>query len=154
MKDYFSKTLYFYLPKAYDYVRKLFTLPYPSTIRRWMSSTRCELGFLSEVFAFLKIEIEKCNWLKDCCLMFDSMAIRKQLIREPSAGKYIGNVVFDDGLENTDLASEVLAFLVVSLTKRFKCPIAYFFVNKITSSALSSLVTSAIIKLHEIEIRI
>ncbi|KAE9521578.1 hypothetical protein AGLY_018042 [Aphis glycines] len=123
MKD-FSKTLFFYSPKAYDYVRKLFTLPHPSTIRRWMSSTRCEPGFLSE------------------------------LIWEPSAGKYIGNVVFDDGSENTDLASEVLVFLVVSLTKRFKCPIAYFFVNKINSSALSSLVTSAIIKLHEIGIRI
>lgn len=30
MKD-FSKTLYFYSPKAYAYCRKLFTLPHPST---------------------------------------------------------------------------------------------------------------------------
>lgn len=153
MKD-FSKTLFFYSPKAYAYVRKIFTLPHPSTIRSWMSSTHCEPGFLSEVLGFLKLEVQKCDWLQDCCLIFDSMAIRKQLVWEPSKGKYFGNVDFDDGSENSDLASEALVFLVVSLTKRFKCPIAYYFVNKINSSALSTLVTSAIVKLHEIGIRI
>jgi len=40
MKD-FSKTLFFYSPKAYAYVRKKFTLPHPSTIRSWMSSIHC-----------------------------------------------------------------------------------------------------------------
>lgn len=58
MKD-FSKTLYFYSPKAYAYVRKLFTLPHPSTIRGWISSFKCEPGFLTEVFSFLKLEVKK-----------------------------------------------------------------------------------------------
>lgn len=37
----FAKTLFFYSPKAYKYVRKLFTLPHPSTIRKWLSSIEC-----------------------------------------------------------------------------------------------------------------
>lgn len=118
MKD-FSKTLFFYSPKAYAYVRKLFTLPHPSTIRSWMNSTHCEPGFLSEVFAYLKGEVNNCDWLQDCCLIFDSMTIKKQLVWKTSQGKYLGNIEFGDGLDDTELASEVLVFLVVSLTKRF-----------------------------------
>uniref|UniRef100_A0A2S2NZV2 THAP domain-containing protein 9 n=1 Tax=Schizaphis graminum TaxID=13262 RepID=A0A2S2NZV2_SCHGA len=152
MKD-FSKTLYFYSPKAYAYVRKLFTLPHPSTIRSWISSFKCEPGFLTEVFLFLKLEVKDKTWLEDCCLIFDSMSIRKQLTWEPSKGKYSGNVDFGD-VESPDLASEVLVFMVVSLTKRFKCPIAFFYINKINSSLLSTLLTSAIKQLHEIGIRI
>jgi len=152
MKD-FSKTLYFYSPKAYAYVRKLFTLPHPSTIRSWISSFKCEPGFLTEIFSFLKLEVKDKTWLEDCCLIFDSMSIRKQLTWEPSKGKYTGNVDFGDK-ESPDLASEVLVFMVVSLTKRFKCPIAFFYINKINSSLLSTLLTSAIKQLHEIRIRI
>lgn len=153
MKD-FSKTLFFYSPNAYAYVRTLFTLPHPSTIRSWMSSTHCEAGFLSEVFNYLKVEVKKCDWLQDCCLIFNSMAIKKQLIWESSTGKYSGNIEFGDGSENSELATEALVFLIVSLTKRFQCPIAYFFVNKINSNVLSTLVTSAILKLYDIGIRI
>jgi len=79
MKD-FSKTLYFYSPKAYVYVRKLFILPYQSTIKSWISSFECESGFLTKLFSFLKLEVKDKTWLENCCLIFDSMSIRKQLI--------------------------------------------------------------------------
>lgn len=127
MKE-FVKTLYFYSPKAFAYCRKLFTLPHPSTIRSWISSFQCEPGFLHEVFSFLKLEVLKNNWLEDCCLVFDSMSIRKQLVWEPNKGKYSGNVEFGivDGPDSSDLATEVLVFMLVSLTKRFKCPVAFF----------------------------
>ncbi|KAF0737202.1 THAP domain-containing protein 1-like, partial [Aphis craccivora] len=155
MKE-FAKTLYFSSPKAFAYCRKLFTLPHPSTIRSWISSFQCEPGLLNEVFIFLKLEIQKKNCLKNCCLVFDSMSIRKQLVWEPNKGKYSGYVEFGvtDGPDSPDLASEVLVFMLVSLTKRFKCPIAFFYVNKINSSILSSLLSSAVKKLHEIGIKI
>ncbi|CAH1722711.1 unnamed protein product [Aphis gossypii] len=44
--------------------------------------------------------------------------------------------------------------MVVLLTKRFKCPIAFFYINKINSSLLSMLLSSAIKQFHEIGIRI
>lgn len=53
------------------------------------------------------------------------MSIRKPLSWEPSTAKYSGNVNFGNE-ESPDLASEVLVFMIVSLTKRFKCPIAFF----------------------------
>lgn len=81
------------------------------------------------------------------------MEIKKQLIWESSTGKYSENIEFDDGLENSRLASEELVFIRVSLTKRFKCPIAHFFVNKIISCVLSTLIISAISKLYDIGIR-
>ena len=34
----FSLTLYFYSPKAYEYVRSIIPLPNPSLIRKWSSS--------------------------------------------------------------------------------------------------------------------
>lgn len=95
MKD-FSKTQYFYSPKAYAYVRKLFTVPHPSTIRSCISSFECEPGFLTEVFSFLKLEVKDKMWLENCYLIFDSMSIRKQFIWEPSKGKYSVNVDFGD----------------------------------------------------------
>jgi len=82
------------------------------------------------------------------------MSIKTQLVLDPSKGQYLGNVNIYDGLENSEFATELLVFLIGSLTKRFKCPIAYFFVNKINGSALSTFVTNAILKLHEIGIRI
>lgn len=57
MKD-FAKTLYFYSPKAYAFVRKLFTLPHPSTIRSWISSFKCEPGFLTEVLSILGLSLQ------------------------------------------------------------------------------------------------
>lgn len=132
MKE-FAKTLFFYSPKAYNYVRTLFRLPHHSTIRSWMSTMECEPGFLEGIFKFLKLEITQKSWLQDCSLVFDFMSIRKQLIWEPDKGKYAGNVEFGIG-ESTELANEVLVIMLVSLTKQFKCPIAFFYVNKINSS--------------------
>lgn len=131
----FAKTLFFYSPKAYRYVRKMFTP-----------------GFLEEVFQFLKNEVSKNSWLQDCSLVYDSMSLRKQLIWEPNKGKYAGNVDFGIA-EHSELASEALVIMIVSLTKQFKCPIGFFCVNKINSSVLSTLISTAITKLHEIGIQ-
>ncbi len=49
----FSLTLYFYSPKAYEYVRSIIPLPNPSLIRKWSSSVDCEPGFLQEAFQSL-----------------------------------------------------------------------------------------------------
>ncbi|KAE9539557.1 hypothetical protein AGLY_004809 [Aphis glycines] len=106
---------------------------------------KCEPGFLEGVFIFLKQEVTKSTWLQDCSLVFDSMSIRKQLIWESDKGKYAGNVEIGFG-ESSELATEVLVIMIVSLTKQFKCPI--------DSSILSTLLSTAIIKLHEISIKV
>ena len=73
----FSLTLYFYSPKAYEYVRSIIPLPNPSLICKWSSSVDCEPGFLQEAFQSLQSEAEKTPSKKDCCLIIDAMSIRK-----------------------------------------------------------------------------
>lgn len=55
----FSLTLYFYSPKAYQYVRSILPLPNPSLIWKWSSSIECEPGFLGEAFQALSSEVSR-----------------------------------------------------------------------------------------------
>lgn len=50
----FVLTLSFYSPKAYLFLRKELHLPHPALLRRWMSSYKCDVGFLMEVIQYLK----------------------------------------------------------------------------------------------------
>lgn len=57
----FSVTLHFYSAKAYDYVRKTFSLalPHPSTIRKWCSTVECTPGFSTLCFDALKTKVQE-----------------------------------------------------------------------------------------------
>ena len=109
----FSLTLYFYSPKAYEYVRSIIPLPNPSLIRKWSSSVDCEPGFLQEAFQSLQSEAEKTPSKKDCCLIIDAMSIRKQTLWDPKKEQYSGFVNYGpvppDDPET--LASESLVFI-------------------------------------------
>lgn len=79
------------------------------------------------------------------------MSLRKQQVWEPDKCSFAENVVFGTG-ENTELATEALVLMIVCLTRQFKCPIGFFYVNEICSSVLSTLIS--IIKLHEVGIKV
>lgn len=76
------------------------------------------------------------------------MSIKKQLIWEPSKREHSCSINFGDEC-GFDLSNEVLVFMIVFLTKRFKCPIVFFY-----NSVLITILISAIKKLHAIGIRI
>lgn len=88
----FAMTLHFYSPKYYTFVRKNLCLPHPATIRRWLSSANCEVGYLQEVFQYLENECKKHDYLRDLALIFDSMSIRSQIIFDKKNDKYAGYV--------------------------------------------------------------
>jgi hypothetical protein len=134
------------------FVAKL-SLPHSSTIRKWLSSVTCEVGFLSEVFEFLKTQSHN-DYLKDVALIFDSMAIRKQIVYDKQSDKHYGYVDLGGiaNIETEEMATEALVLQIVSFTKKFKCPVAYFFVNKITSSLQKQFLLLAIEKLFNIGI--
>ena len=54
----------------------------------------------------------------DCVLICDSMSIRKQLIYDDHAGRYVGYVDIADGSDDTRLAGEVLVLLASGLKKK------------------------------------
>ena len=111
----FPLTLYYYTPKAYQYVRSIIPLPNPSLIREWSSSVDCEPGFLNEALNSLEAEVKN-SPTKDCSVIIDAMAIPKQTVVDPKGKEqYVGFV--NDGLvtpEDPDtLAAETLVFLLV-----------------------------------------
>lgn len=150
----FALTLYFYSPKAYNFVRKQIKLPHSSRIRNWLSSHNCEVGFLTEVFNYLKNNVQDNAHMQDVSLIFDSMAIRSQIVYDKKIDKHCGYVDYGGiaapNLE--ELATEALVFQIVSYSKKFKIPIAYFFINKISGNLQCELLKLAIGKLNDIGI--
>ena len=135
----FALTLHYYSPRAYKYVRSIIPLPNPSLVRKWSSSFKCEPGFIEDAFTSLSKQISNSPKNKDCCLVADAMAIRKQMLWNPEKDKYSG---FGNAIPNstpTKLASEALVFLLVRTRAHWKCPIGYFLTNKITAKDQANL---------------
>ena len=152
----FSLTLYYYSPKAYEYVRSVIPLPNPSLIRKWSSSVNCEPGFLDEAFQSLKVDAEKQPERKDCSLMIDAMSIRKQTLLEPNKERYSGFVDYGPiPTNNPDtVATEALVFLLVGSRSNWKCPIGYFLANKMTGITQAKLVRLALEKAADAGLRV
>jgi hypothetical protein len=89
------------------------------------------------------LDVEK----KDCCLVLDTMAIRKQVLWEPSNNKYSGFVDYGYSLEAPQvIASEAVVFLLVGLRSHWKQPIGYFLTDKASAATQSSLINTALTK--------
>lgn len=76
----FAFTLFFYSPRAYEFVRNQLYLPHHSMFRKWLSHTNLQPGFLTEIFTYLENEAHTKDYLKNVSLVFDSMRIRKKLV--------------------------------------------------------------------------
>lgn len=152
----FALTLSFYSAKAYSFVQKELHLPHSATLRKWMSTYKCDVGFLTEVIQFLKQEVCEKTYLKNVALIFDSMAIRSQVLYDAQNDKFRGYIDYGNiAVENKEeLAKETLVFQIVSYTCRFKCPIAYFYVNKLNADLQAQLLIHAIKVLQEIGITV
>ena len=152
----FSLTLYYYSPKAYEYVRSIIPLPNPSLIRKWSSSVNCEPGFLDEAFDSLKVDVEENPERKDCSLIIDAMSIRKQTLLEPNKERYSGFVNYGPiPANNPDtVATEALIFLLVGSRSSWKCPIGYFLTNKTTGTIQAKLVRLALQKAADAGLRV
>ena len=47
-------TLHFYFPRAYEFLRNIFSLPAQRSISNWTSSVDCQPGFFKDVFQYLQ----------------------------------------------------------------------------------------------------
>ena len=138
----FALTVNFYSPKAYNFLRKVFFLPHPSSIRNWTSSVDCEPGFLSEAFDDLQRQSTENMDMSDCALLVDGMSIRKQILYDYTKSKYVGFTDYGNLCPETteSVASEALVFMLVGLKSRWKCPVGYFMIDKTNADTQSSLI--------------
>lgn len=136
----FAVTLQYYSPQAYEYCRKIFSLPHPASIRNWLSNIDCDPGFLSNVLDFCgKAEG------KDFSLVIDSMSLMKGT--SYSNGNFTGfcdyGGLVGEGTEK--LCTEALVFLLVPLQfSKTQYPIGYFLVDKVNSQIQLELVNTVL----------
>lgn len=79
------------------------------------------------------------------------MSIRDIFWTEKESGKVYGYCDLGD-IAHTDtekLATESLVFIINSFSRKFKCPLAYFFINKINAIVQTQLVLAVISILYE-----
>ena len=145
----FAISLHFYSPRAYNFVRRALHLPCPSTIRAWAAVIDCEPGFLSNVIEHLQNGLEEnC---KDCILIVDEMAIKKEVIWDVKNKKFAGNTDYGPILaeEQDSIATNALVVMAAGLKKRWHHPIAYFLVDRVTAEMQAQIIKEAINLLTE-----
>ncbi|KAI5706041.1 hypothetical protein M8J75_004328 [Diaphorina citri] len=139
----FALTLYYSSPRAYKFCRPILKLPHPSSLANWISNVNVAPGFLKNVFDRLE---QLPQDAKDCNLIIDGMAIRKQILWSHGDNKFVGYCDFGDAqLEGHDVpATEALVFMLVGLKSKWKWPVGYFLQNKSSATVQSSLIKSTI----------
>lgn len=153
----FALTLFYYSPKAYNYVRDKMNsaLPAPSTLRSWYNSIDGEAGFTTESFEALSRKVEEAKTKNQkvlCSLMIDEIGIKKGTQRGRD-GKVYGHVDYGPEFvlnDNSKEAKNALVFMVVGLDSNWKLPIAYFLINGIASETSAVLIENTLVQLHEI----
>ena len=146
----FALTLYFYSPKAYNFIRGKLNLPHDSMLRKWLSTVNCEPGFSTEIISFLKEEVQRNKCLKDVALIFDAMAIRSGITYDKKLDKYRGYIDYGGiaHANSEELATEALVLQIVSYSRNFKIPIAFFLINKTIADLQCQILNHAIIILN------
>uniref|UniRef100_A0A7M4F4A2 THAP domain containing 9 n=1 Tax=Crocodylus porosus TaxID=8502 RepID=A0A7M4F4A2_CROPO len=152
----FACTLHIYSSKAYDYLRKTFPLPHPSSLTTWLSSDDANPGFSNSIFSRLQEKVEKGEQAYQyCSLLVDGLALRKQLDWDPRIQHLTGFMDLGVGVLDADeapQASEAIVLMAVGVLGRWTAPVGYFFVNGATGHMLAQLLHQAINKLSNIGI--
>lgn len=93
---------------------------------------------------------------RDCNLVFDAMAIRKQIIFDSSSDRFVGFCDFGNFQVDSDEtpATEALVFMLTSLNGKWKWAIGYFLQSKSTATAQAGLVKIVIRMAYEAGLKV
>lgn len=158
----FALTLHFYSPRGYRYVRSVFnnSLPAISTIRKWYSVIDGKPGFSSEAFTALKLKSIEANTNGKQimgCVMFDEMAIRKQVEFDEHGNRSTGQVNFGtnvDSAGNELYAKEALVYMVTGVNMSFKIPVAYFLISGLTAEEKAAITKEVILLVSKTGVKV
>lgn len=152
----FVLTLHYYLPRAYNYVRKYFrfSLPHPKSICRWYQSINGNPSFSKEALNSISNRVKVTDYPLIGTLVFDEMSIKREA---RYTGKSIsGYIDFGDDTEkeSTCLAKDALVFMFVCMNATWKVPVGYFFVNGVTTNQKKNLINQCLRVLHETGVKV
>lgn len=147
-----AMNIYYTSPACYKKLRQQgITLPGISTLQSYLNRIDILPGFSNDVFSRLKLKVQ--NWSTQerlCVLMFDEIAIKRNLEYSKKYGIVEGFQDLGDLGRTNAYASEALVFMVSGLCNRWKIPIAYFLsANSTKAEYLKILLLTCIKKLKE-----
>uniref|UniRef100_A0A1B0DGR1 THAP-type domain-containing protein n=1 Tax=Phlebotomus papatasi TaxID=29031 RepID=A0A1B0DGR1_PHLPP len=157
----FSVQLDFRSPTSFRFVREAFgnCLPHPSSITRWYQSLDCNPGFTQETLSTVKsfVALEKAQGRTVTCqLVFDEINIfsHVQQIGNKMYGQCFAGDVQDLNGTDSEKATQILVFMIVSIDLKWKVPIGYFPIRKLDASQKANLIVKAVFQVLETGVRI
>ena len=130
----FALNLFFNSPKAYRFLREMLHLPHVRTLRRWLADIPMTPGIIPGAMDAIESVIK--DWpLQDkaCCLLFDEIALKRNLIYDQSKDIVIGYT--DDGNTRTSrVANTALLMAVSGISRSWMQPVAYAVSHNATSA--------------------
>lgn len=133
------------------------TLPSVSTIRKWYSAIDGKPGFSSEAFIAFKQKAIEANTNGDgilAVIMFDEMAIRKQVEFDEHNNKSSGQINFGTNTVETVYTKEALVFMVTGVNVSFKIPIAYFLIAEVSAKKNAALTKKIILLVSKTGVKV
>lgn len=163
----------YYSPRAYEFIRKKFNnnLPSKSTMQNWLVNSNIDAspGICTNSLEVVK---DRANEMKKngkeliCCLIFDEMAIRKNIEYCQRTRSEVGHITYGpqlpvtlsssalssallDCAEDLPEASQAIVFMLSGINDFFQIPIAYHFIQSLNSEYRSKLLLAIIEELSK-----
>lgn len=125
--------MYYKSPATYKLLLRMkLKAPAPRTISRWIGATEFKPGKIEAYYQSLKIKCESMSLAdRACVVMFDEMAIKKNLKYNPSLDlvegfQDLGEDLGDLKARSADVAQHALVFMLKGLYSSWKLPLKYF----------------------------
>lgn len=139
----FALTLSYFSPRAYEFVRHIFSnnLPNKSTIRAWYANSDLEShpGINATSIKVLKRMVENKKSTGEnlfISICFDEMSIRQHFQWCHSSKIMLGMTTFGDQIvaEDGNLAKQVIAFMVNGVNHHIRIPVAFHFITSLNGN--------------------
>jgi hypothetical protein len=151
VKD-FALTLHFYSPRAYDFCRKIFSLPSPSTLRRFTCGIQCLPGFQQASFHELLQHQGDENYA-NAALLVDGIHVKETIEFDKHLGQGFGYIDFGGQCElgeTEEKANESVVCMLVGYKAYWKLPISYFLCRGMKAGILAGIIRESILQAFEV----
>lgn len=159
----FALTMHFYSPSAYRFMRQQFQnhLPHPSVIRKWYANSNVngKPGITEQSLEMLRklaFEMKEKGQELVVALSFDEMATRKNV--QWTGKEFLGHVTISENENSEDekalIANNSLVFMVTGVNRNFSLPVAYYFINSISTPLKHALVQEIIEQISKCNVRL
>lgn len=150
----FALTVYFLGPKVYKYLATWLCLPSKSTLYRITKNWEIQPGLNDFMFSVIGSKVSSLPENdRDCILCIDEMSLKRFLFYNRRRDEVVG---FHETLSGKTYqpAKNILVLMARGLRSNWKQPVAYFFVNTISSKELKDIIFGTIISLKNLALNV